>query len=324
MSFAAELLDLLDTYHVQAEVWDDELEIEIMKQKIEILENPVNKFPPKDYPYFSPSSANSCPRELYMKVKGARRDVSAKQPHQHRWQQMGTRYGDFIQSDLLAIEKHFKKITGKKPAFVPARTNRDYPFWEAFAKEAKLVEYNGHKFYLFGTLDGKLEHKTGAEVGLEIKSKQTTAAQTGDYSMKGPKEDHIKQVTCYSIMYGIDDYIIMYGNLSKKAWVMSEEEYQKYPDLRAFDVKVTDVDRQNVLEYFSFILDCVNNNTPPALDLSKFNFNNYKTACALDLSDDEYEALKRQVKNVLKGNLPDYLKNSYFENFQFIKEVRAK
>ena len=114
----------------------------------------------------------------------------------------------------------------------------------------------------------------------------------------------------------------MYGNLAKKGWVLSDDDYAKYPDLRGFDVSITPEMRQQVLDKIAYVLDCVKNGTPPPLDLDKFNFNNYKTACSLSLTDDEYNALKEQVKGYLKSNLPDYVKNNYFEFFEFIKGVR--
>lgn len=322
MGYARELLQMLDKYFGGKEIWDDELHLKILIDKAHIIQNPINKFPPRDYPYFSPSSANSCPRELYVKIKGAKRDDEPKQPHQGRWTRCGTNFGDMIQESLLFIEKH-----DKTAPFVPCKTEQGFPFWEGFAKECVFIEYKGHKFYLFGTLDGKLNHQeTGKPVGLEIKTKQTTFAQTGTYKMKEDgsniSADHLKQISCYSIMYDIEDYIIMYGNLSKKSWVLSEEEYEKNPDLRAFDVHITEENRLEVLDNFAYVLECVKNNTPPPLDLEKFNFNSYKKACALDLSNDEFESLKEQVKRVLKSSLPEYIKQSYFDAFDYIKGVR--
>jgi hypothetical protein len=159
---------------------------------------------------------------------------------------------------------------------------------------------------------------------LEIKSKQTTAAQTSDYSMREPKEDHIKQVVCYSLMYNVDYYLIAYVNASKKSWNMTDEEYTKSPDFRVFGVKITQEMKNAVLDDFSDVVNAVETKTPPPMNLDKFLFNNFKMACAESLTDQEYDELKTQVRAVMKSGMPNWKKQSYFDAIQFIKEVRER
>lgn len=195
--------------------------------------------------------------------------------------------------------------------------------WEDFAKKAHIVEHRGHKFAIYGAPDGILiDTETNKDVGIEIKSKQTTAAQTSLYSMREPQADHVKQTIAYSIMYGVDDYIIVYVNGSKRSWSLTDEEYAKNPDLRAFHVRITDEDKTELLDYFADILDAVKNGTPPPLDLSKWAFNNYKTACALSLSDEEFAELQAQARRAMRSNMPDWKKAQYFDAVEFIENVR--
>jgi hypothetical protein len=196
--------------------------------------------------------------------------------------------------------------------------------WEDFAKTMKVIEHNGGKFSLFGTPDGILRHRSGIRFGLEVKSKQTTSAQTSLYSMREAKEDHVKQVTAYSIMYGVDDYVIAYINASKKGWVISDEDYEKNPDIRAFHIEVTERDRKALLDDFAEVVKAAQDGNPPPLELDKWTFNSYKTACALDLSDEEYDELKTQVRAVMKSGMPNWKKQSYYDAIQFIKEVRGQ
>lgn len=314
---------MLDKWHSLPETWDSKLDAEIHRQYAEVL----TKYKYMDFrslPYFSPSSANSCKRELYVKARGAKRDVKANPPYQGRWQRIGTAIGDLLQRDLLFIERYFEKKTGEGPAFIPTRTDENYPMWEDFAKDMTTVEHNGVKFNLFGTPDGILRYKDGRNVGLEIKSKQTTAAQTSLYSMKEPKQDHVKQVTAYSIMYGVDDYIIAYVNASKKSWVMSEEDYEKNPDVRAFHIHVTESDRHALLDGFADVVRAVQDGNPPPLDLDKWMFNSFKTACALDLSDEEFSELTEQLGRIKKSRIPDWKKRQYVDAITFIKSVREE
>lgn len=282
----------------------------------------------RSQPYFSPSSANSDKRELYVKAIGAKRDQQDVKPWQRRWTALGTAVGDWIQREILLAERHYKKFTGEGARFKMARTFEGYPYFEDFVKTMKVIEHNGKRFSLFGTGDGVMEYVTDdgevIKVGLEIKSKQTTYSQTSDYSMRAPKDDHIKQVTCYSLMYDVDYYIILYMNTSRKSWMMSDSDYAKAPDFKAFGVQITDDMKRDVLDNFASILESVELGNPPPLDLSRWTFNNYKTACALSLTDEEYDEIKTQVHAVKKSRIPDWKKIQYVDALEFITTVRER
>lgn len=280
----------------------------------------------RSLPYFSPSSANSCPRELYEKALRSPRDQAEVKPWQRRWQFIGTNIGDAIQRDILLAERHYEKFTSEKPRFRIERTKDGYPAFEDFVKTRKVIEHNDQQFALIGTCDGILEytdeHGVITRVGLEIKSKQTTYSKTSEYSLREPGADHVKQVTCYSLMYDLDYYIVLYMNASKKAWNMNEEDYAKYPDFRAFGVAITDDMRNEVLDKFASIVAAVNTKQPPKLDIEHWLFNNYKTACAQSLSDEEYEEIKTQVSRVKRSSLSDTKKAPYIGALEFIDKVR--
>lgn len=319
---AEELIGMFNEWHALPETWDNALDAEIHRQYAEILtKRQYLDF--KSQPYFSPSSANSDKRELYVKLRGGKRDVNERPAFQGRWTRLGTSIGDLLQRDLLFIEKHYAKKTGKQPAFIPERTPEGYPLWEDFAKRLVKVEHDGAKFALFGTPDGVLVHTaTGKRVGIEIKSKQTTSAQTSLYSMKEAKEDHVKQVTAYSVMYGVDDYIIVYMNASKKSWMMSDEDFEKNPDIRAFHIEITERDRQALLSDFAEVVKAAADGNPPAMDPEKWTFNSYKTACALDLTAEEVSVLREQVDSVKRSRLPEWRKRGYVDALEFIESVR--
>jgi CRISPR/Cas system-associated exonuclease Cas4 (RecB family) len=208
------------------------------------------------------------------------------------------------------------------------RTTDNRPMFEDFAKKNHEIVRNGQRFYLYGTCDGIMQYVNDdgeiLRVGLEIKSKQTTPAKTSLYSFKEAEEGHRKQCVAYSIMYDVDYYIILYVNAAKKSWVMSDADYQATPDIRAFGIEITQAERDALLDEFADIARCINEETPPSLDLSRWTFNNFKTACALSLTGDEYETLKAQVKRAMRSSLPDWKKQGYYDAFEFIKEVRER
>ncbi|SFX47922.1 hypothetical protein SAMN04487866_10926 [Thermoactinomyces sp. DSM 45891] len=325
---AHDFLTMMDKWHSYKEIWDDDLDADILRMNLEILTTNRKKLDwgPKGTGYFTPSSSSSDARELYMKLTKAPRDEQEIAPHQKRWQRAGTAFGDIIQDDLLYINKHYISEFKEQPTYRPEFVDLNgklYPSWERFARKIMWIKHRGHQIPILGQPDGILWHHTGKRVGLEIKTKQTTAARTSHYSMREPSQDHIKQCICYSIMYGVDDYLIVYGNLAKKAWNMTKEDYEKTPDLRVFHIKITDEDRKGLLDFFADILDCIDAGIPPKLDLDKWMFNNFKTACALSLSQDELTEITQQVSNVSKSQLPEWKKRQYTEALEFINEVRS-
>lgn len=317
-----DLLATLDEWHSLPETWDNDLDAQIHRWYADV--KPV--YPKR--PYFSPSSANSCPRELYVKAKGAKRDEAKRQPHQGRWTRLGTVVGDVIQRDLLFIEKHFEKKTGNAPRFRFLRTKGGQPAFEDFAKINREVEIGDEKFYMYGAPDGLMEYTTDdgekVRVGIEIKSKQTTPARTSTYSMRGAEESHIKQCIAYSYMYDVDYYAIVYVNAAKQRWVMADEEYEKTPDLRVFCYHFDDNDRYSLLLDLADVQKAVKDNVPPKLDVDKWFFNNYKQACAESLTDEELAELERYNDAMQSSSLPSWKKRSIASSIDDIKSRRAK
>lgn len=315
-----DLLALLDDWHSLPEVWDNDLDAQIHSW----YADPPKKFPKR--PYFSPSGLGSCPRELYMKAIRAKKDEHRRQPHQGRWTRVGTAVGDVIQRDLLFIEKHYESRTGNKPRFKFLRDERGRPRFEEFAGANVHVKHKGEEFYLYGFPDGIMTYTTdeGEEVrvGLEIKSKSTTPARTSLYSMREPDENHVKQSKAYALMYGCDYYVILYVNVAKKSWSMSEEDYRKTPDLRAFCLDTRDVDRSEILDKASYVTKSVREGVPPKLDLEEWTFNNYKEACAESLTDEEYREIIKVCNRVEHSSMPEWKKRGYREAEESIKGFR--
>lgn len=280
-------------------------------------------------PYFSPSSANADPRELYEKVRGAKRERTGQPPHQGRWRAIGTAIGDTVQRDILFAEKHVEAAR-----FRFERNDRDEPMFEDFAKVSREITVGSTKFALYGTCDGILLYTSEAgeiiRVGLEVKSKQTTAAMTSEYSQRnGPKEDHAKQTICYSVMYDkpdapIDYYVILYVNASKKSWEMTPEEYEKNPDIAVHVVEITDEMRTGLMRHFADIVRKANEGTPPPLDLSKWTFNNLKQACAAGLSAEELAAIEWQVDAAKRSGMKEWQKQAYVSALDEIKQLRGE
>lgn len=322
MELSKALSKQLDTFHTYAQPYDDPLNIWLHQAYADVIREGKNvNF--GDI-YFSPSSANACPRSLYHKAKKAKRDVKAWQPHQRRWVSLGTMIGDMLQYEMLLCERHYEKMTGTKPRFTMALVDGGTrPAFEDFIFKQHKVEHNGEKFSLLGTSDGiMVDNETGNLVGLEIKSKQQTPSTTSIRAMTSPKDDHIRQCVCYSIMYGVDKYVIAYYNGAKKAWDMSEEDYAKTPDLRLFDVDVSQSQKNDVLDFFADITRRVRENDPPLPDLLKWKFNDYKTEIARTLTNEEMASLEA-IAPFVAEDLPAWQQRSVQAAMDEIKLLRG-
>lgn len=323
---AKEFTSQLNAFHSQPAPRDSQVDLYLHQCYADVLRrNAKEGFNLPDKPYFSPSSSGSCPRELYLKIKGAERDVQEVQPHQTRWQGIGTKIGDFIQEQVLLMEYHLENISKIKPKFKFVRNAYQEPLFEEFAYTKKLIK---DKYYLMGTTDGIMtfEMPNGEllRVGLEVKSKQTSYSQTGNFSMKEANPKHKLQTVAYSIMYDVDYWIIIYVNGSKKSWNMTEEDFAKYPDIKAFGHYVTKEMKEELLNKFDNIMECVENDNPPRLELENWTFNNFKKACALDLSKEEFLELIEEGIRITKSNLPAYVKNSVEDAITYIDKERTE
>lgn len=325
---AHDFTDFLNAWHSAPEVYDDALDAQIHKWYADILTDKSRKvWPPRGVPYFSPSSANSDPRGLYEKMRGAKRESGVRPPHQGRWVRLGTAIGDMIQRDILFAEKH-----SENPRFTFERNDRGEPMFEDFAKKSAIIEHRGKKFALYGTGDGIMRYVSEdgevLRVGLEVKSKQTTSAMTSAYSKRnGPKEDHVKQCVCYSIMYSkptqpVDIYVILYVNGAKKSWNMTEDDFAKNPDIAAFGVYITDEMRQEILDHFADIVTAADAGIPPKLDIDKWLFNDFKRKIATTLSVEELAEIERKVNALQRSGLPDFKKRNAAAVLAEIHELR--
>jgi hypothetical protein len=319
-AIADDLVEQLDEWYSLPETFDNELD----RQIHEWYTNTPNVFPKR--PYFSPSAADACSRELYYKAKRYPKDSFRRQPHTGRWVEIGTNVGDMIQRTLLAMERNLEDKTGISPKFRFVRNENGTPMFEDFAKKNHRVVHNGKAFYLFGTPDGIMEYRADDgqtyRVGLEIKSKQSTPARTSAFSMREPEAKHVHQCQLYGHMYDVDMYVILYVNTAHKGWSMDEEDYRKNPDIRAFGFPIEEKEQHEIFDKFVAVLEAVERNEPPALDWDRWVFNNYKQTIARELSAEEFEKAKAYAFRISKSQLPNNKKLPVLQLVKDLEELR--
>ncbi len=323
---AQDFVDFLDEFHMYDQPYDDLMDAEFYEQYARVLREQSKwgyfnwKTAPDGTPrpVFSPSAAGKSDRELYEKMQRSPKDQRTWTPNQRDWTGLGSQVGGYIQREVMLAERHFEKLTGKKPRFRFERTERNEPAFEHFVKKMHECEYDGEKFAIHGLPDGILEYITDEgeilRVGLEVKSFQKSWSSFKAH--KEPKRDHELQTYCYSEMYGLDYVIILYHLTYGADW---NKDYRRN---KAYGRHITQANRDLVLSKFANLAKAKRTGIAPPVDLLSWGFNDYKTAIARSLTDEEYEQVKAQAKRGLKGNLPDWRKHQLYDAIEFIKDVR--
>lgn len=324
---AQDFADFLDEFHTHRQPYDDAMDAELYEQYARILREQSKwgyfnwKTAPDGTPrpLFSPSSAGKDERQLYEKARKSVADEQTPTRNQRDWTGLGSQVGAYIQREVMLAERHFEKLTGKAPRFRFERTERNEPAFEHFVKKIHEVEHNGEKFGLNGLPDGILHYITDdgeiLRVGLEVKSFQK--GYTDFKKLAQPKRDHELQTHVYSEMYGLDYSLIIYHLTYGADW---KRDFSRN---KIFGRFISQDDRNELLDKFARVTKAWRTGVAPAIDLDGWLFNDYKTAIAKGLPDDEFEILKAQVKRAMKSSLPDWKKHQYYDAIEFIREVRG-
>ncbi|MRX54663.1 hypothetical protein GJU41_11835 [Bacillus idriensis] len=324
---AQEFNDMLHEFHTYEQPYDDMMDAEFYEQYARVLREQSKwgyfnwKTAPDGTPRpaFSPSNAGKTERELYEKARKAKRDKKTPTSNQRDWTGLGSQVGGYIQREMMLIERHYEKLTGKKPKFRFERTKRNEPSFEHFVKKMHEVEYAGEKFAFNGLPDGILIYTDddGKEyrVGLEVKSFQKSYVEFK--KVEQPKTDHALQTVMYSEMYGLDYFIVLYHLTYGVEWkkdINRNKTFGKY---------VTQAEREELFAKFARVTKAVRLSDPPELDLiDGWAFNDFKTSIAKTITDDELSKLKTNFDRIKKSRLPEWKKNNYFQALEFIESVR--
>lgn len=244
---------------------------EIVLKEQEHLVSKMGKRPayPMDIPRFSPSSSDKCERELFFKALKMKRDDQTSHPFQRRWTRNSTAVHGAIQKQLLEAE-----VILDNPEFKVMRLDNGLPAWEKNIENHKVIEHNGVKFVVFGMCDGILDFKDGTKVGFEFKTKSNSVAQIKQ--IKEPSSSHVMQTVAYSILFGVDEWLITYESVAKDKWSTAENAR---PDFKVFYHKVTEQDRKRLLDKWARVAENVETGEVSTPNFSKCLFCPFKEIC---------------------------------------------
>lgn len=248
-----------------------EVERVLLRQKeleISMMGRPKGARPHKYI--FSPSGASKCSRELWFKAMGEK-PIDDKFPYHRRWTRNSTAVHEATQRDILSMT-----MTMKDPAFKIVLNDDGLPLWEENIKTHKLFNHKGVEFAILGMMDGILDYKDGSKIGFEFKTKSNSIGQVGNYKMKEPAPYHKTQCVAYSLLFGLDEFILMYEAVAKDQWNKGDEAK---PDIRTFYHRVTEEDRQELLDKFANVVKAVETKQIPPMEMDKCMFCPYKHIC---------------------------------------------
>lgn len=271
---ANHMLDHFNLFHgINHRRNDKEIETLLLRQsqqEVELIDSKPDY--PKDLVKYNPSGASKCNLELYYKAIGVDEVHADRFPYHDRWTRNATAVHEAVQRDLLYAEKYLKN-----PKFTVVKDESGLPKWEQNIITWKEFEHNGQRFIINGMMDGILTYEPeGMTVGFEFKTKSNTIGQVGNYKMKDATESHKLQCVAYSLLFGINDYLIVYESLAKDGWMKGVEAKQ---DMRAFHFHVTEEMRTELLDKFAYVAHCVENRVEPEQELDKCLFCPFKYIC---------------------------------------------
>ncbi|MFD9274417.1 hypothetical protein ACFWA2_14380 [Bacillus subtilis] len=336
---AQEFIAQLDAYyaHPSSSFYIGKLERRFYKQKVRHLA--WKPYPEDGLVTFGASGTDMCDRQIFFKNSETKPEKSADEPFRGRQRRQGTAIIDFVQLDLI----HMPARLGESAEFTIAEDWSTYEdddgeeyrvkewVFEDAAQQRKVFERNGVQFAITAKPDGILDYK-GQKLIFEYKTKATgLVAMNGKLDFKGADSSHLRQVTAESLIFGINEGIILYESTEKPSWFSDEEnksvpktrktwaDGSPKPDLRAFHFKITEKMQEDLLNDLAEQARLVYEETLPKMTIEmtgKCAFCAFKGHCKSQLTAEEktmlIEAEQRYATSNLAGkydhkNLREYL-----------------
>lgn len=297
----------MDAYYSspQTSFYDDKLLRRFYEQKLRHLG--FKPYPSDGLVTFGASGTNLCDRQLVFKNAKVKTAKSDDIPFRGRQRRIGNAVVDYLQLDIV----HMQKRIGDAAKFtIPTNDAGDWTFEDA-AQLRTVFEHNvsGVKFAITAKPDGLMRYADGSDVILEFKTKASgLRAMNSKLDYKGAQDDHIRQVTAESLVFGIREALIVYESTHKPSWnddtentavtkgQKTWENRAPRKDIRAFYVYVTDemqealladLARQAALVYDGEIPDV----TPEMTDSCAFCA--FRDHCHATIGDENLSQLRR-------------------------------
>lgn len=142
--------------------------------------------------------------------------------------------------------------------------NTEFVKWNEDKTEVRLLNKN---YGLYFQPDGLIRYK-GKELILELKTINSFSFN----KLEKPKDEHLEQVTCYSIGTGIRTVLFVY-------------EERNFLNKKLFLITVTDEMRQKIIDKIDTVNRYVAEGKLPKREIDKCQYCNFKAKCKEDLKN---------------------------------------
>ncbi|MDT2278138.1 hypothetical protein [Paenibacillus larvae] len=201
-----------------------------------------------------------------------------------RWTRIGTAIGDTIQRDLLLAEKDTSAIL-----FSGLRRNEDgTPMFEEFAKKARNIMHKGKVFALYGTCDGIMLYTSDDGDVRTSRTRDKIEADNilADITLLYAGAERRSHQAGDMLLHYVQRRLLHHSlrQRLKKGWNMSEERITQKAQTSGhlgFTLPTSTAMRSDVLDTFAGVPEQMGKGIPPALDIEKWTFNNYKESLCL-------------------------------------------
>jgi hypothetical protein len=324
----------MDNYYASPDTsfYDNAIERKFYEQKLAHIG--FKPYPRDGLVTFGASGTNKCDREIAFKNGRVKAEKSADIPFRGRQRRQGTAIVDYLQLDILHMPK---RLPGRTPFTMAVRETGEWDFEDA--AQERVIFTHPHpetgevvSFAITAKPDGKLDYAPdGSRIILEYKTKATgLRPMNGKLDYKGAQDDHKRQVVAESLVFGIDEALIVYESTHKPSWFSDEEsssvtkgqktwkEGVPLPDMRAFYVRITptmknalldDLARQAALVYSGEVPDV----TVEMTDLCGFCA--FRGHCAATLSADNLARLQRAEAAMAGGSMAGKAAHKSLRNY---------
>lgn len=325
----------MDAYYSSPDTsfYDSAIERKFYEQKLRHIG--YKPYPNDGLITFGASGTNMCDRQLYFKNdKGTRAEKSADIPFRGRQRRQGTAVVDYVQLDIL----HMPKRIGKSALLtMSVRDDGEWDFEDA-AQERRVLTHPHPEtgelisFAITAKPDGKFDYtRDGSRIIFEYKTKASgLRPMNGKLDFKGAQDDHKRQVVAESLVFGIDEALIVYESTHKPSWFSDEEsssvtkgqktwkEGAPLKDMRAFYVRITGAMKTQLLDSLARQAALVYAGEVPSVSVEmtdKCGFCAFRGHCAATLSADNLALLQRAESAMARGSMAGKAAHKSLRNY---------
>ncbi|ATO50999.1 hypothetical protein BrL25_19000 [Brevibacillus laterosporus DSM 25] len=251
-----EFTEQLDAYYASpaTSYYDNAISRRFYEQKLRHLK--FKPYPQDGLVTFGASGTDKCDLEVFFRNQKVKPKKSDDIPFRGRQRRQGNANIELVQLDLV----HMEKRLGDNAKFTVETNEEGAYMFEDEAQQRVVFEYDGVKFAITAKPDGILRYNGSDRLLFEYKTKASgLRAMNSKLDRNGAQDDHLRQVTAESLVFGIHEGVLLYESTQKPAWFSDEDrsyvtkgqktwaDGKPMADMRPFYFYITDEMQERLL-----------------------------------------------------------------------------